>query len=187
MEKLNVLAFSGSLRTDSYNRKALQIAKRFASEWGANVTEVDLRELDLPIYDGDIEAKGFPKSVLKIKAAVKAAEALLIASPEYNHSISGALKNAIDWLSRGDNSLNGKVAAVFGASAGGFGTVRAQPHLRQILEALNVLILPQPQLFIKTAHEAFNSDSSLKDKKTEERLKKLVHQTLVVARKLAQK
>ncbi len=113
VDKLNVLAFSGSLRTDSYNRKALQAAKKIAAAAGAIVNELDLRQLALPIYDGDIEAAGMPESALRLKAAVEASDLLLIASPEYNSSISGALKNAIDWLSRGKNSLDGKIAAVF--------------------------------------------------------------------------
>lgn len=113
---LKVLAISGSLRRDSCNRKALQIAKKIAADWGAEISELDLKTMNLPIYDGDIEAQGMPEAVQKLKAAVEATDVLLIASPEYNHSISGALKNAIDWLSRGENSLDGKLTAIFGAS-----------------------------------------------------------------------
>ena len=181
MQKLNVLAISGSLRRDSYNRKALQIAKRFAAEAGAEVAEADLKELALPIYDGDIEAQGLPESVLRLKAAVESADVLLIASPEYNHSISGALKNAIDWLSRQKNSLDGKVAAVFGASTGIFGTARGQYHVKQSLAGLNVLVIPTPLVHIAKAAEAFTPDSGFQDPKTAEVLKRLVERALKVA------
>jgi chromate reductase len=178
MQKLKVLGISGSLRRDSYNRKALQMAKRFAAEAGAEVTEVDLKELALPIYDGDIEAQGLPESVLRLKAAIEAAHVLLIAAPEYNHSISGALKNAIDWLSRQKNSLDGKVAAIFGASTGVFGTARGQYHLRQTLASLNVLVIPQPQVYISSAADAFHPDGSFKNPKTAELLQRLVERAL---------
>ena len=184
MHKLGVFALSGSLRTDSFNRKALQIAKRFAEGWGAEVREIDLRELALPIYDADIEAKGFPESVNQFKKAIEAADVILIASPEYNHSIPGGLKNAIDWASRGENSFDGKVAAIFGASNGLFGTARMQPQLRQTLAALNVFVIPQPQIMIRNGGEAFNPDGSLKDEKTAALIKKLVERALETATKL---
>ena len=184
MQKLKVLGISGSLRKDSYNRKALQIAKQFAAQLEAQIEEADLKELALPIYDGDVEAQGLPESVLRLKAAVEAADVLLIASPEYNHSITGALKNAIDWLSRGKNSLDGKVAAVFGASSGLFGTARGQIHVRQILAVLNVLVIPQPLIYIRQAGEAFQPDGSLKDPKTAELLQRLVERALKVAGQL---
>ena len=184
MEKIKVLGISGSLRTESYNRKALQIAKRFATEAGAEVKETDLRELALPIYDGEIEAKGVPESVAILKAAVETADLLLIASPEYNGSVSGALKNAIDWLTRGKNSLDGKTAAVFGASTGMFGTIRGQIHLRYVLGLLNVQIAQHPMVHIRLAAEAFNADGSLKDPKTAELLRKLVGNALKLAGRL---
>ncbi|MFQ5676888.1 MAG: NADPH-dependent FMN reductase [bacterium] len=186
-QALKVLAISGSLRTGSYNRKALQVAKTFAQEAGAEVEEIDLRELDLPMYDGDIEARGLPENVKKLKAAIEKVDVLLIASPEYNYSTSGALKNAIDWASRGGNSLDGKVATIFGVSPGLFGTVRGQFHLRHVLMALNAFILPQPQVFIKNAAEVFDSDGSLTDVKTAEKLKNLVVRTLGFAGKLRSK
>ena len=181
MPQLHVLAISGSLRRDSYNRKALQVAKRFASDAGAQVSEADLKELALPVYDGDLEAQGLPDSVLRLKAAVEAADVLLIASPEYNHSISGALKNAIDWLSRQKNSLDGKVAAVFGASTGVFGTARGQYHLRQTLTSLNVMVIPQPQVYIGSAADAFAPDGSFKNPKTADLLQRLVARALKTA------
>jgi chromate reductase, NAD(P)H dehydrogenase (quinone) len=175
---IKMVAISGSLRLDSYNRKALRVAERFASEAGASVEEVSLKELNVPLYDGDIEARGFPESVQKLKSVVESSDVLLIASPEYNHSISGALKNAIDWLSRGKNSLDGKTAAIFGASTGLFGTMRGQVHLRQILAALNVTMVSQPQVFIRLANEAFNSDGALQEVKLHNQLKELINKTI---------
>ncbi|MFA4872794.1 MAG: NAD(P)H-dependent oxidoreductase [Patescibacteria group bacterium] len=177
-----MLAISGSLRSGSYNRKVLQLAKKIAEEWGAQVEETDLRALDLPLYDSDVEAEGFPETVLQLKAAVETAHVLLVASPEYNHSIPGGLKNAIDWLSRGGNSLKGKYAAIFGASTGPYGTVRMQPHLRQVLACLNVIVLPQPQVMIRSAEEAFAPDGTLKDEKLSGQLKTLVTATLTMAK-----
>lgn len=184
---LKVLGISGSLRKDSYNRKALQVAKNLAAEFGAEVSEIDLKELNLPMYDGDIEAQGLPESVKKLKAAIEAMDVLLIASPEYNYSISGALKNALDWASRGGNSFDGKWAVIFGASSGSFGTLRGQFHLRQIFYDLNIFVLPQPQVFIKSAQDAFNPDGSLKDGKLNGQLKLLIQKTLEMVAKLKNK
>ncbi len=183
--QLKVLAISGSLRTESYNRKALQIAKQIAADLGAEVTELDLREFNLPIYDKDIQDQGMPESVQRLKKAIEATDVLMIASPEYNYSVSGALKNAIDWASRGEkNSLGGKVAIIFGASTGGFGTLRGQTHLRQILSSVNVLILPQPQVLISRAEEAFNPDGSFVNPKNPEALKTLIEKTFKLARSI---
>jgi chromate reductase, NAD(P)H dehydrogenase (quinone) len=184
MQGLKVLAISGSLRTESLNRKALRIAKQIASSTEANVEEADLKQLALPIYDGDVEADGMPEPVMRLKAMVETADILLIASPEYNRSFTGALKNAIDWLSRGRNSLDGKVAAIFGASPGPFGTISGQHHLRQTLVALNVLVIPQPQVTIMRADTAFAADGSFKDPRINDLLKKLVTRALEVAHKL---
>lgn len=185
MQQLKALAISGSLRQDSYNRKALQVAKKIASDLGAEVQELDLKELNLPIYDKDIQDQGMPESVRKLKKEIENSDILIIASPEYNYSVSGALKNALDWASRGDkNSFNGKVAVIFGVSTGGFGTLRGQAHLRQILAALNVFILPQPQVLISRAPEAFNSDGSFADPKIFEMLKTLIGRTFEFAVKI---
>lgn len=181
---INILGISGSLRKESFNRRALQLAKKIAAAAGATVTEIDLKELDLPIYDGDIEAQGMPESAMKLKRAIEAADMLLIASPEYNYSVSGALKNAIDWASRSGNSFDGKIAAIFGASGGVFGTLRGQYHLRQIFEQLNVLLLPTPIAIIPNAPQAFNENGELTDAKTQEKLKTLIEKTIDLARKL---
>ena len=184
VDRLRAVALSGSLRKGSYNRKALKIAKVFAENAGAEVTEIDLKELALPAYDEDLVASGVPEPVQKLKAAIESADVLLIATPEYNYSIPGGLKNAIDWASKRPNSFDGKVAAIFGASTGPFGTIRMQPHLRQVLAAVNVLIVPQPQVHIRSAADAFNPDGSLKDPKINEQLRSLVEKSMRLARLL---
>lgn len=178
---LNAIAISGSIRHDSYNRKALQVAKSIVTELEGNVSEFDLKKFMLPLYDADIESEGFPENVVKIRSVFKASDLILIATPEYNHSISGVLKNAIDWLSTGgDNVLNGKTAVIFGASTGFYGTLRAQLHLRQILAALNVTVVPQPQVFIRNARDAFNDNGSLKDVTVYNQLKELIQKTMML-------
>ena len=181
IKTLNTLAFAGSLRSESFNRKALQVAKQIAVELNTNVVELDLKTLDLPMLDEDLRANGFPESVKKLKDAISSADVLLIATPEYNHSIPGVLKNAIDWASDKTNPFAGKTAAIFGASKGLFGTLRAQLHLRQVLASLNVELVPQPQVFIRSASDAFLSDGSLADKKIEHQLRRLIEATLALA------
>ena len=181
-DKLKVVAISGSLRQDSFNKKALRIATRFAIEEGMNIEEIDLMRLGLPLYDADIESQGFPEAVENIRKIVQPSDVILIASPEYNHSVTGALKNAVDWLSTKKNILDGKTAVIFGASTGPFGTLRSQTHLRQILTALNVFVFPQPQVYIRFANEAFDGDGNLVDIKIQNQLKELVVKSLSLAR-----
>jgi chromate reductase, NAD(P)H dehydrogenase (quinone) len=177
-QPLNILAMSGSLRAESYNRKALQIAKKIASEFDVNIYEIDLKKIALPVFDADLRTNGFPDSVLKLKQAVEAADVLLIATPEYNHSIPGPLKNAIDWASDKTNPFSGKTAAIFGASTGIFGTLRSQLQLRQVLASLNVELLPQPQVYIRTAEEAFLPDGSLVDPRILKQMHSLIESTI---------
>jgi chromate reductase len=180
-KNLNILALAGSMRTESFNRKALQIAKKIVSELNINIIELDLKTLDLPLFNEDLRINGFPESVNKLKDAIAAADVLVIATPEYNHSIPGVLKNLIDWASDVTNPFEGKVAAIFGASNGLVGTLRSQIHLRQVLAALNVELVPQPQVFIRSAREAFLPDGSLADKKIEQQLHQLMEATLTLA------
>ena len=175
---VHILAIAGSLRSESFNRKALQVAKRVASEFNTRVEELDLKTLDLPLFNEDLRAGDFPDSVKALKNAIAATDLLLIATPEYNNSVPGVLKNAIDWASDKTNPFEGKVAAIFGASNGLFGTLRSQLHLRQILGSLGVELVPQPQVFIRTAHKAFLPDGSLADHHTEELLRRLIEATL---------
>jgi chromate reductase len=178
---LHALAISGSLRSESWNRKGLRIASGIASTAGVLVVEADLKSLALPIYDGDLEANGVPPSVQQFNAMVEDADLFLIASPEYNGSIPGGLKNALDWATRGNNRFAGKVAAIFGASEGIGGTIRMQPHLRQLLSNLNVVVVPQPVVLIRSAHLAFAEDGSFVDPKLHMQMKTLVDRSIRLA------
>ncbi len=164
-----ILAFSGSARKDSFNKKVLQIAVVGAKTAGAEVTVVDFRDLGLPLFDQDSEAaSGLPENARKLKALMKSHEGFLIACPEYNSSITPLLKNAIDWASRsepGEEPLvcyKGKVAALMSASPGALGGLRGLVTARSILGNLGVLVLPD-QIAVYQAHEAFKPDGNLKE------------------------
>lgn len=165
-----ILALCGSLREASWNRKVLAIAVRAAREAGAEVTEVDLKELNLPMLDGDVlERDGLPKPALLLKALFSSHAGLLIASPEHNASVTAALKNAIDWVSRssgpGDPPLacfTGKVAGLVSASTGALGGLRGLQQLRLLLGNIKVLVLPE-QVAVGQAAQAFEADGRLKD------------------------
>ena len=166
-----ILAFAGSTRTGSFNKQLVKIAAAGARAAGAEVTELDLRDFPMPLYDGDLEAKeGLPAHAKKLKELLLAHQGLLISAPEYNSGISGVLKNAIDWASRstlGEAPLAcfvGKVAALMSASPGGLGGLRGLVHVRSILGNIHVLVLPD-QVAVPRAHEAFTSDGTLKDAK----------------------
>ena len=164
-----ILAFAGSTRIDSYNKTLVKIAAAGAKSAGADVTYIDLRDLPMPMFDQDLEAQdGAPATVKQFKELLIAHGGLLIASPEYNSSVSGLLKNAIDWASRpalGEAPLacfTDKVAVIMSASPGGFGGLRGLVALRSILGNIRVLVLPD-QVAIAQAHTAFNPDGTLKD------------------------
>jgi NAD(P)H-dependent FMN reductase len=169
--KPKILAFAGSTRADSFNKKLVQIAASGARTAGADVTYVDLRDYPMPLYDGDLEIQqGLSDNVKKFKALLMEHEGFLISSPEYNSGISGVLKNTIDWASRA--SLNetplicftGKVAVIMSASPGALGGLRGLVQVRSILSNIKVLVLPD-QMAIPRANEAFNADGTLKDVK----------------------
>ncbi len=161
MRVVRALAFAGSLRSDSWNRKLLRLAIEAAKPAGLDVIEFELA--GIPLYNADEEARGFPPPVEALRQALRDAAALIIATPEYNHSIPGVLKNAIDWASRPPNAFDGKVAAILGTSPGPLGTVHAQHALRPVLSAVNVLVLPSPRITIARAAQAFEPDGNLKD------------------------
>jgi chromate reductase, NAD(P)H dehydrogenase (quinone) len=151
---MRVLGISGSLRRDSYNSALLRAA---AERLPAGVELVEYEGLhEIPAYDSDLEAAGTPAAVAALRAAVRDADAVLIATPEYNHSIPGALKNALDWVSRpaGQSALMGKPAAAIGASTGMFGAVWAQAETRKVLGALGGRVVEQ-ELPIPRAQEHF--------------------------------
>jgi chromate reductase len=165
--KPKILAFAGSARENSYNKKLVRIAANGARWAGAEVSEADLRDFPMPIYDGDLEAReGIPANALKFRQLMMAHQGLLIASPEYNSSISPLLKNTIDWISRpvgGEDGLapfRNKVAALLAASPGGFGGLRGLVHLRAILGNIGVIVLPG-QMAVAKAHEAFQPDGTM--------------------------
>ena len=176
---VQLLAMAGSMRESSFNRKLLGAAAASAEAAGAAVEILELRELELPLYDGDLEERqGAPESAKRLKARIAAADGLLFACPEYNHSIPGVFKNAIDWASRGpEHVFPEKNAAIMGASRGGFGAVRALLHLRQVLTALGVWTVPG-QVTIPKASEAFDETGVLRDPAQQEQVAKLVGQLL---------
>ena len=158
--EFNVVGFAGSLRRGSYNRALL----RAATELAPPALHIAIQELDsIPLYNGDIEAAGTPQSVVQLRDAIRKADGLLISTPEYNYGVPGVLKNAIDWLSRPprDSALNGKVAAVMGASQGTTGTARGQLQLRQAFVFTNTYALLQPEILVGLAHEKFDADGRL--------------------------
>jgi chromate reductase, NAD(P)H dehydrogenase (quinone) len=155
-----VVGFAGSLRRGSYNRALL----RAATELAPPSLHIVTYELDgIPLYNADIEAAGAPASVVHLRDAVRQADGLLIATPEYNHGVPGVLKNTIDWLSRPprNSALNGKVAALMGASPGITGTARGQSQLRQAFVFTNTYVLLQPEVLVGGAHEKFDGDGHL--------------------------
>lgn len=185
-----IIAFSGSLRADSLNKKMLSIAVAAAKAAGASVETVDLRELALPLYDGDLETQqGFPAGARRLQDLMIPADGLLISSPEYNSSISAALKNAIDWVTRTDKAggtlagFNGKVAALMAASPGGFGGLRGLVTLRSILGNLGVTVLPD-QVVLPSAHQAFNDSGRIADEKLHASVEGLGKQVADIATKL---
>lgn len=172
MNKIALLGIVGSLRKGSYNHFALKAAQELVPE-GAELNLVDLQ--GIPVYDQDAEMEA-PASVLEFKRRILAADAILFATPEYNYSVPGGLKNAIDWASRpfGQSAWTGKPAAILGASVGGFGTARAQYHLRQILVTLNMPVINQPEVMIGNAAQKFDQNGKLIDEPTKEFIRKLV-------------
>jgi len=186
-----ILAFAGSTREASYNKKLVKIAAEGAKAAGADVSYLDLRDLPMPIYDEDLEAKeGIPKNARKFKELLMGHQGLLIASPEYNSSITALLKNSIDWASRplpGEPALacfTGKVAAIMSASPGALGGLRGLVHVRSILSNINVLVLPD-QKAIPKAYEAFSEDGKLIDSKQHEGVEQLGGKLAQLLAKLA--
>jgi NAD(P)H-dependent FMN reductase len=167
-----ILAFAGSLRERSYNKRVLQTAVQGAKSAGADVTYIDLRDYAMPIYDADIQEKeGFPENAEKLQNLLLEHDGLLISSPEYNASLPAALKNAIDWTSRANGEIKlgqcfkGKAAAIMTASPGIFGGIRCLGHLRDVLTILLVTTLPT-EIAVGKVHEMFDGDAAeMKDEK----------------------
>jgi len=179
MTQPKILAFAGSTRTDSFNKKLVKIAADGAREAGADVTIIDLRDYPMPLYDEDLEKKeGLSSSTRKLKELMSSHHGFLISSPEYNSSISGVLKNTIDWTSRqGDDKspmscFKDKVAGIMSASPGGLGGLRGLVHVRAILENMGVMVIPS-QAAISKANDVFNLDGTMKNEKQEQQVKKI--------------
>ena len=170
--KLSILGFAGSLRQGSYNRALLRAAQEMVPS-EANLEIFDLA--GIPPFNQDLENRPAER-VVEFKAAIRAADALLIATPEYNYSMPGVLKNALDSASRpyGDNALDGKPVAIMGASVGMLGTARAQYHLRQSCVFLNMHPLNRPEVMVPFAQEKVDEQGRLTDSKTREKIKELL-------------
>jgi len=184
----NILAFAGSTRKDSFNKKLVNIAAEEARKAGATVTVIDLKDYPLPLYDGDLEAtEGMPENARKLKQLFASHNALLIAAPEYNGGMTAVLKNALDWVSRPAEkgeamyaSTAGKIGAILSASPSGFGGLRAQPSTRHVLQALQVNLLAD-QVVVSAAHTAFGDDGQLKDSHTQAAVAKLAQHLATAA------
>ena len=179
---INLLGFAGSLRQKSYNRSLL----RACLELLPPDTALEIFDLEgIPVFNQDLEAS-LPPKVVEFKQKIKAADAILIVTPEYNYSLPGVLKNAIDWASRpsGDNSFQGKNAAIMSASTGMLGGARVQYHLRQSFVTLDMYAVNQPEVFVTFAAQKFDDQGRLVDEKTREVVKVLLR-TLIDGTRLA--
>jgi len=168
-----VLGIAGSLRKGSYNRALI----RAAIELAPPTLAFETAEIgDIPLYDGDVEAEGFPAPVQELRNRVASADALFFAATEYNYSLSGVLKNAIDWVSRPPSQpFDRKPIAIVGASGGNGGTMRSQYHLRQVAVMVNMLPLAKPEVFVARAQDKFDSEGKL----TDEAVRKVLGQHLL--------
>lgn len=177
-QPLKIFGLAGSLRKGSFNRALLQAAVEVAPK------EVEIRVFErlgeIPLFNADVEAAGDPEPVVALKSAIREADALLIATPEYNYGIPGVLKNAIDWASRpSDGSvLQGKPAALMGATPGMTGTARAQLALRQAFLFTETYAVLQPEVLVARAHEKIDGQGRLKDEATRNFIRALL-ETLV--------
>jgi chromate reductase len=160
----NILGIAGSLRKGSYNAAALRAAQELAPA-GMTIEIFDIGAI--PLYNEDVKVQGFPPAVADLRAKIKAADGLLLATPEYNYSTSGVLKNAIDWASRPpEHPFDGKPIALMGASGGALGTARAQYQLRQMFIFLNGHVMNRPEVMIGGAASKFDAEGKLTDQPT---------------------
>jgi len=179
-----IIALCGSLRRGSRNRQLLNAAQAIATRLDARIDIADIG--DLPLYNGDIEADGMPAAVSSLGERMLAADAVLIASPEYNYSIPGVLKNAIDWLSRlSPQPFSGKPVAIMGTSPGAIGTGRMQYHLRQVLVCLDARTLTKPEVMIGSYSDKFDDSGTLTDSKALEMIERLLTSLLAWQKQLA--
>jgi len=181
---VNILGFAGSLRKNSYNRSLL----RTALELVPKDAKLEMFDLDgIPPFNQDLENEP-PEKVKEFKAKIRAADAILISTPEYNYSIPGVLKNAIDCASRpyGDNAFEHKPVAIMGASPGMMGTARAQYHLRQCFVFLTCFALNQPEVMVSSAQEKIDRDGKVTDQKTRAKIRELLESLVAWTKRLKQ-
>jgi NAD(P)H-dependent FMN reductase len=182
---VRLLAFAASLKRESLNRKLINLAVELAREAQVEVDLADFREFDMPLYDADLQSSaGFPEGARELARRIEAVDGLMIASPEYNYSLPGTLKNAIDWVSRlKPMPLRGKHGVLLAASTSLVGGSRGLWALRVPLEGLGVMLLPD-MFALAQAPQAFDEQGKLKDPELQERLRKLVHGYLDMGKKL---
>lgn len=178
-DRPKILAFAGSTRRESWNKKLIRVAVKGAEDAGAEVTLVDLADFPMPIYDGDLETeKGIPEKGREFKKLLREHHGFLISCPEYNSSISGVLKNTIDWASRQENDekplecFRGKIVSLMSASPGRLGGLRGLVHVRAILGNIGCIVLPN-QVAVGSARDAFETDGALRDERQREQVEKL--------------
>ncbi len=183
-KKIKILGFAGSLRKDSYNKSLLRAALELVPK-DAELETFDLE--GIPPFNQDLENQP-PDKVKEFKARIRAADAILIVTPEYNYSIPGVLKNAIDCASRpyGDNAFEHKPVAIMGASVGAMGTARAQYHLRQCFVFLTCFALNQPEVMVPFANDKIDKNGKLTDQKTREKIRELLESLVAWTRRLKQ-
>ena len=182
-QNFRICAISGSLRKASFNTAALRVAQELAP---AGMT-IEIAPIgDLPLYNEDLRVNGgFPPAAEHLRETIRAADAVLFATPEYNFSVSGVLKNALDWASRPQNQpFNGKAYAILGATSGLIGTARAQAHLRQIMVGLNAFTINVPQVFIASSAQKFDAEGKLTDKSARDLITQLLAALVTLAGKL---
>jgi len=182
-DPLLILGIAGSIREGSYNKAALSAAQTLVPA-GATLETFDIK--GLPGFTQDEEATP-PPQVVELKQRIRAADAILLVTPEYNYSIPGVLKNAIDWASRpyGDSAWTKKPVAVMGASVGTLGTARAQYHLRQVFVFLNMYAVNQPEVMISQAHKHFDEQGNLTDEVAKKLITQLLEELVGLTRQLA--
>jgi len=178
-----ILGIAGSIREGSYNRAALRAAQALAPE-GVTIETFDIK--GLPGFSQDDETNP-PAQVVELKQRIREADAILFVTPEYNYSVPGVLKNAIDWASRpyGDSAWTKKTVAVMGASVGTLGTARSQYHLRQMFVFLNMYAVNQPEVMISQAHKHFDAEGNLTDEVAKKLIRQLLEELVMLTKQLA--
>ncbi len=186
-----LIAFAGSARKDSLNKKLAKAAAEMAGRLGVEVTFIDLADYPMPLYDGDLEeAQGYPDAMLKLYPLFKEADGIMVACPEYNSSVTPLLKNTIDWLSRPQEgeprlgAFTGKVVGVMGTSPGALGAMRVLRHVREIFGNIGCLVIPQ-QVAVPNGSDVFADGGSITDEATKMRLEDMVKAMVKVTRSIA--